>query len=233
MVKEGDLVYILSVERRARRPKAAIFDLDGVIVDTVPLHFRAWKSTFLRYGKDLTFEEYKEKIDGIPRIDGVRAVFPDLPEDRVLKIAEEKQKEFLRALDKEGVKVYQDALDLIRTLKGSGLRVAVVSSSKNCIPVLRRAGIEGLFDLIVPGQEVRKGKPHPEIFLLAANRLGLEPRECVVFEDATLGVKAAKRGGFPCIGIDRYGDPARLEEADLVVDDLSSVDLKTLEELLQ
>lgn len=216
-----------------RRVKGAIFDLDGVMVDTVPLHFRAWRTTFLKYGKDLTFEEYKERIDGIPRIDGVKAVLPDLPMAVIEELAEEKQRWFLQLLDREGVRVYQDALHLVNILKGEGLRVAVVSSSRNCLPILKKAGIEGIFDIVVPGQEVSKGKPHPQIFFLAAERLNLLPSECVVFEDAVLGVRAAKNGGFRCVGIDRYGDPKRLKEADLVVDNLSTIDIHTLEGLLR
>jgi beta-phosphoglucomutase len=211
--------------------KGVIFDLDGVIVDTVPLHFKAWKKMFAEYGKDFTFEDYKQKVDGIPRMDGARAILTDLPEDELKKAADKKQNYFLQFLEEEGVKVYQSTVDLINKLKSEGIKVAVISSSKNCLPILKRAGLVDLFDVMITGNDIKKGKPDPEIFLLAAEKLGLEPSECIVFEDALLGVEAAKNAGMICIGIDRYGKPERLKRADLVVSDVGEVSLEKLKEL--
>ncbi|MBN1526932.1 MAG: beta-phosphoglucomutase family hydrolase [Candidatus Omnitrophica bacterium] len=205
-----------------------IFDLDGVIVDTVPLHFKAWKKMFGEYGKDFTFDDYKAKVDGIPRIDGARAILTDLPQDELEKAAEKKQEYYLEALEKEGAVVYEGTLALIRDARKEGMKTAVVSSSKNCPFIVKRAGIDGLFDVIIGGNDVKKGKPDPEMFLTACSRLGFEPAECIVFEDAVLGVEAARRGKFKCVGIDRYKSPERLSKADLVVDDLAGVGLSRL-----
>jgi beta-phosphoglucomutase len=213
--------------------KGVIFDLDGVIVETVLLHFNAWKKMFYEYGKEFTFEEYKKKVDGIPRLDGARAILKDLDEEELKKAAEKKQKYFLELLEKEGVKVYQSTIRLIKELKKNNIRVAVISSSKNCLPILKRANIDSLFDVIITGNDIKKGKPDPEIFILACKKLNLSPSECVVIEDAVLGVEAAKKGNFKCIGIDRYGNPARLSKADLVVKDLSEIDLEVLSKIIQ
>jgi beta-phosphoglucomutase len=213
--------------------KGIIFDLDGVIVETVLLHFNAWKKMFYEYGKEFTFEEYKKKVDGIPRLDGARAILKDLDEEELKKAAEKKQKYFLELLEKEGVKVYQSTIRLIKELKKNNIRVAVISSSKNCLPILKRANIDSLFDVIITGNDIKKGKPDPEIFILACKKLNLSPSECVVIEDAVLGVEAAKKGNFKCIGIDRYGNPARLSKADLVVKDLSEIDLEVLSKIIQ
>ncbi|MEA3560166.1 MAG: beta-phosphoglucomutase family hydrolase [Candidatus Omnitrophota bacterium] len=211
--------------------KGAIFDLDGVIVDTVPLHFKAWKKMFSGYSREFSFEDYKDKVDGIPRISGARAILTDLPEDELKKAAEKKQSYFLEFLEKEDVNVYTGTLDLINEIKKENIKVAVISSSKNCLPILKKQGIDDLFEVIITGFDIKKGKPDPEVFFSASQKLNLEPEECIVFEDAVLGVEAAKRGNFKCVGIDRYRSPSRLSKANLVVNDLSEINLEKLKKL--
>lgn len=213
--------------------KGAIFDLDGVIVNTVPLHFKAWKNMFEEYGRDFTFDDYKNKVDGIPRIDGARAILTDLSEEELKKAALKKQKYFLDFLNQNGIEVYQSTIGLIKELKANNIKAAVISSSKNCLNILQKTNIEDLFSVVITGNDVKIGKPSPDIFLLACERLNLRPSECVVFEDAVLGVEAARRAGMKCIGIDRYNNPKRLDNADRVVSDLSEVEIKTLRMLFK
>ncbi len=213
--------------------EAAIFDLDGVIVDTIDLHFKAWKKMFLEYGKKIDFEDYKQKVDGIPRVDGAKSILIDLPEEKLKEAATRKQNYFLDSLDQEGVKVYQSTIDLIDKLKSKGVKVGVISSSRNCRHILEKAGIGNLFDTIVAGGDIDKGKPNPDVFLQAALNLGIEPSKCLVFEDAVLGVEASRRANIKCVGIDRYQNPQRLAQADLVVDDLSEVSIENLDELFK
>jgi len=208
--------------------KGAIFDLDGVIVNTVPLHFKAWKKMFGEYGKELTFEDYKKKVDGILRISGARAILTELSDEELEQAGAKKQGYFLELLETEGIEVYESTLDLIKELKQNNIKVAVISSSKNCLPILKKTGIDGLFEVIITGHDIKKGKPDPQVFLSACRKLDLTPQECIVFEDAVLGVEAAKRGNFSCVGIDRYGNPARLAKADLVINDLSEAGLERL-----
>ena len=211
--------------------KAAIFDLDGVIVDSVPLHFKAWKKMFNDYGRQFSFEDYKNKVDGIPRLSGARAILSDFSDQELKKAGDSKQQYFLEFLEKEGVKVYQSTVDLVKQLRQNKLNTAVISSSKNCLPILKKSGIDSLFDVIITGHDIKRGKPEPDVFLLAAEKLGQNPADCIAFEDAVLGVEAAKRGNFRCVGIDRYQNPARLAKADLVVADLSEIDLNRLKNL--
>jgi len=213
--------------------KGAIFDLDGVIVNTVPLHFKAWQRMFGEYGKEFNFEDYKNKVDGIPRMSGAKAILTGFSDEQLEKAAARKQTYFLEFLQKEGIQVYESTLNLIKQLIQSDIKVAVISSSKNCLPVLKKTQIENLFEVIITGHDIKRGKPHPDVFLLACRRLKLNPEECIVFEDAVLGAEAAKRGKFKCVGIDRYDNPSRLAEADLVVNDLSQVDLNSLKKLME
>ncbi len=211
--------------------KAAIFDLDGVIVNTVPLHFKAWQKMFKEYGRDFTFEDYKEKVDGIPRLDGARAILNEASEDELKKASEKKQGYFLEYLERAKIPVYNSTVDLIKNFKEKGLKVAIISSSKNCLSVLKKIALVDLFDVIITGNDITKGKPDPQVFLMAAKKVSVDPVECVVFEDAVLGVEAAKRAGMRCIGIDRYGKPDRLNKADLVVSDLAEVDMEKIKVL--
>jgi len=203
--------------------KAGVFDLDGVIVDTVPIHFKAWKAMFADYGKAFSFDDYKNKVDGIPRTDGCRAILTGLSDDEIKTASDKKQVYYLEYLKKEGIKVYDTTITLIYSLLRNSIRIAVISSSKNLFMVLEKAGIGGLFEVKISGNDITKGKPDPQVFLMAAERLNIMPDDCVVFEDATLGVEASKRAGMKCVGIDRDNHPDLYKKADMVVHDLSEI----------
>ena len=213
--------------------KGAIFDLDGVVVNTVPLHFKAWKRMFSEYGKDFTFEDYKHKVDGIPRFDGARAILTDSNEDEIEKAASKKQEYYIESVKKGEIEVYHSTVDLIKELKEKGLKIAAASSSRNCRFVLEKARLIYLFDAIITGNDFKKGKPDPEIFLLSTSLLGLLPVEVVVFEDAKLGVLAAKNGSMLCVGIAREGDRDILDKADIVVNDLKEINYDKLKGLFK
>lgn len=213
--------------------KGAIFDLDGVIVDTVPLHFKAWKRMFSEHGKDFTFKDYKEKVDGIPRLDGARAILTDLSAGELEKAGAKKQQYYLELVDAGEIETYQSTVELIKELKKNGIKVAAASSSRNCRYILEKVKFITLFDTIVSGGDFKKGKPDPEIFLLAASQLGLSPDEVVVFEDAILGVEAAKNGMMRCVGIARREDKEVLKKADIVVSDLAEVNYAKLKGLFK
>lgn len=213
--------------------KAAIFDLDGVVVDTVPLHFKAWKRMFTEYGKNFTFQDYKEKVDGIPRVNGGRAILFDLSTQELIKATDKKQKYFLEYLKKEKIPIFKTTLKLMKKLKNKEIKIAVISSSKNASYILEKTGIIKFINVEVDGNDITKGKPHPQIFLIAAEKMGLKPKNCIVFEDAVLGVKAAKRAKMLCIGVDRHNDPERLKRADIIVKDLEEINYNKLISLFE
>jgi beta-phosphoglucomutase len=212
--------------------EAVIFDLDGVVVDTVPLHFKAWKRMFNEHGHEFTFDDYKQKVDGIPRYDGARAILTELSEDDLRKAADRKQDYFRELLDAGDIPRYDTTIGLIGELIAAGVKVAVISSSKNCPHILKKIGLYDRLGAVVSGKDITKGKPDPQIFLMAAERLHAAPERCVVFEDAVLGVEAAKRGGMKCVGIDRYGSPGRLSKADVVVKDAGEMTVDGLRRLI-
>ena len=207
--------------------RGAIFDLDGVLVDTVPVHFLAWKTMFESRGIPFDDAAYLAKVDGRTRQDGVRAMMPDADEATVTAAADQKQVLFVERLAR-GLAVFESSIALVHRLGEAGVALAVASSSANIRPILARAGILERFGAVVSGADIENGKPHPEIFLTAARALGLSPGECVVFEDAESGVQAAGRGGFHCVGIDRAGRPERLRGADRLITDLAELDASEL-----
>jgi len=230
---------------------AIICDLDGVVTDTAAVHSSAWKNLFdgvlkARAGQTgepfvpFTPDDYLQYVDGKPRYDGVRTFLAsrgitlpegtpdDSPDEQtVCGLGNRKNLEFNEVIRRDGVTVFDGAVTVIRRLRAEGMRAAVVSSSKNCGPVLASAGLTDLFEAQVDGiSAVEKGlpgKPAPDTFIEGARMVGATPAECIMVEDAIVGVQAGRAGGFGLvIGIDRgLGEAALLENgAHIVVKDL-------------
>jgi alpha,alpha-trehalase len=236
---------------------AFLFDLDGVLTRTAALHASAWKKLFDDYlaaaasrngAAFVPFDivaDYRAHVDGKPRLAGIRDFLGArgirLPEgtprddpgrETVHGLGKRKNRYFLEALEQEGVRVYRSAVALVREARALGVKTAVVSSSRNTVPVLRVARLTDLFQVRVDGVEVGRlglpGKPDPAMFLEAARRLGVPPARGVVFEDATAGVQAARNGGFGLVvGVGEGEQATRLRQhgAHVVVADLGTVRL--------
>lgn len=198
--------------------KAAIFDLDGVIVDTAKYHYLAWKRLARQLGFDLT-EEDNEQLKGISRIHSMEIVARigglSLPEAELHRLANLKNEWFIEYIEQmRPDEVFPGVVELVKDLRARGIRIGLASSSKNAPAVLGILQITELFDVVVDGTMIIHSKPDPEIFLLAAERLGLPPEVCLVFEDAEAGVEAALRAGMRCVGI---GSEVQLGKADMVL----------------
>ena len=212
--------------------RAVIWDMDGVIADTAPYHFKTWQEAFRKRGAEFTEAEFKrlfgQRADNIIR----STLGQDMPQDEVDAIVREKNENFRRAL-KNSIKPLPGAIELIESLVKNGFRVALASSApiQNIQLIINTLGIYNLFNVIVFGREVLESKPSPQIFLLAAQKLGVEPENCIVIEDAIAGVAAARRAGMHCIAITSTNTGERLQEADLIVDTLESITVKDLKKL--
>lgn len=239
----------------ADRFDAVLFDLDGVLTDTAAVHARAWKTMFDDFLRDRaarderpmepfsTAGDYKTYVDGKPRYDGVRSFLasrgiqlpegsPDDPPtaETICGLGNRKNDLVNQLLEDEGVVRYEGSLRLIHQLRDQGIKLGVVSSSRNCATVLAAADIDDLFEARVDGVAAAArglpGKPAPDTFLAAAADLGVTPQRAVVVEDAISGVQAGRAGGFGLvIGVDREGDPEALRSngADVVVSDLGEL----------
>jgi beta-phosphoglucomutase family hydrolase len=204
-------------------PRGFIFDLDGVLVDTVPAHVKAWSRTFKEFGFPFTAELYEQKIDGRPRLEALRDTMMGLDFHQLARAAEIKNDYFLNNIEDGLFKRFESSNRFVLRWREKGVRMATASSSVNVKAILEKIGLVDAFEVVIGGDDVEAGKPDPEAFLKAARGLNLAANECIVFEDAAAGVQAAKRGGFFCVGIHRYGDVARLAGADLIVNDLDQL----------
>lgn len=232
--------------------ESMIFDLDGVITRTRITHKKAWKEMFDSFFKKqageqspMTEADYQLYIDGKPRYQGVKS-FLDSREinlpfgeptdkpgfDSICALGNIKNVLFNEILDRDGVEVYQDAIDKLRFWREKGIKTAIVSSSKNCKKIIEAAGIQDLFDARVDGltseQTGLKGKPDPDIFVEAARLLNARPENSVVFEDAISGVQAGQRGYFALVvGVNRFNNKEALLEAgaDITIDSFLELDL--------
>lgn len=237
------------------RFQAALFDLDGVVTKTAVIHAHAWRQLFDAYLKaygdrtgrsfapfDLE-RDYRAYVDGKPRYDGVDSflksrgiVLPwgtpgdDPEQETIYGLGNKKDRYFETQLREKGVIVYDATVTFLRFIRSRGMKTAVVSSSKHCKEVLEAAGLTPLFDTRVDGVELQRlqlrGKPAPDTFLEAAQRLGVQPPQAIVIEDAYVGVQAGRAGGFGLvIGLDRRGEAEALREhgAHIVTRDLSEL----------
>lgn len=239
---------------------AVIFDLDGVVTDSAKVHARAWKALFDDYLRDVGGDaaepfdiasDYRAYVDGRSRVDGVRTFLAargltlpigspsDGPEElSIWGLGNRKDREFVEALERDGVDVFESTVQLLRDLESAGVRRGVASSSRNCARILRLTGLASLFEVRVDGVTLADrslpGKPAPDIFLECAALLDVDPRRSVVVEDAVSGVQAARAGGFGLvIGVDRHDVRGDLlaAGADVVVTDLAECQMAAIDAL--
>ncbi|HKB33464.1 MAG TPA: beta-phosphoglucomutase family hydrolase [Candidatus Dormibacteraeota bacterium] len=234
---------------------ACLFDLDGVITKTAVVHAQAWKAMFDAYLKQRAetsgeafrpfdnVADYDEYVDGKPREEGVRSFLASrhitLPEggeddppeaETIHGLGDRKDQLFLHLIRTNGVEAYEGSIRYLHAAREAQLKLAVVTSSKNCTEVLRAARLDGMFDAQVDGNVAHEkrlaGKPAPDTYLEAARMLGSTPPRSAVYEDALAGVAAGHAGGFGLVvGVDRVGQAAALRRhgADVAVKDLADL----------
>ncbi|MFM8849984.1 MAG: beta-phosphoglucomutase [Cytophagales bacterium] len=211
--------------------RAAIFDLDGVIVDTAHYHFIAWQRLASELGINFT-EADNERLKGVSRMRSLEIILEiggvALTEAKKEELATKKNGWFVEYI--EAIKpqeVFAGVPDMLQMLRQQGYKIALASSSKNAETVIRLLQIGHLFDAIVDGTMITHTKPDPEIFLLAAKKINEAPANCVVFEDAEAGVEAALAAGMRCVGV---GSPEQLGKANFIVAKTAEFDLGKLRE---
>jgi beta-phosphoglucomutase len=209
--------------------KACLFDLDGVLVDTAVYHFQAWKNLGKNFDYELT-EEQNEELKGISRVASLDRILTwakkEASQEQKNKWLIEKNENYLELISNMNPsEILPGVLDFLQEIKAQGYLIALGSASKNAEVILRKTGLISWFDAIIDGNHVQKSKPDPEVFLKGAEALGVSPENCIVFEDASAGIEAAKRAGMKAIGI---GDPSILGEADQVISSFVGVQASKL-----
>ena len=204
--------------------KGALFDLDGVLVDTAKYHYLAWKRLAKELGFDFT-EADNERLKGVSRMRSLEILLEvggiALADGEKEQAAARKNAWYVKhlsALDETAL--LNGSKDYLLMLRANGIRVALGSASKNAPLILGRLGIAPLFDAVIDGNSVSKAKPDPEVFLKGAEAIGVAPELCVVFEDALAGIEAARAGGMRVVAV---GSAELLPGADRYVASLADM----------
>lgn len=213
--------------------KGFIFDLDGVIVDTAKYHFLAWRKLAKGVGVDFT-EIQNEQLKGVSRQKSLEKILEwgnkTLSEEEFNRLMALKNEDYLTHVEnmKED-EILPDVPKVLNYLISKEQPLALGSASKNAHTILDKVNLLEKFDVIVDGNGVKIGKPNPEVFLNAAKLLNVSPNDCIVFEDAVAGVKAANAAHMISIGI---GDKSVLNEADYVFNNFTEISIEFLEDIM-
>ena len=213
--------------------RGVIFDLDGVLVTTDEFHYLGWKR--LADEEGIPFNRgINHRLRGVSRMASLEILLERSPrtysDDEKARLAERKNSYYLGHLERLTPKdALPGAREILAELRRRGIRTAVASSSRNAPAIMSRVALEGAVDAMADGNDITHSKPHPEVFLIAAKRLGLPPQECLVVEDAEAGIEAGRRAGMAVFGIgsrETLPGVARLAAslAETTVDDLLAVD---------
>ena len=210
--------------------KAVIFDMDWVISNTLPIHSEAESRVLLEYGIKMSPKQMAEEFNGVPDKRMFEIIFSRFNKKLDYEQVAKRKWKLFQELARNNINPIAGALELINSLLKKEFLLAVASSAPIKIVdlVLNTLDLKEKIKCIVYTHEVEQGKPSPDIFLLVANRLMVEPQYCVVIEDALLGIQAAKAAGMKCISITTTHTRDELKEADKVID---SFDELTMEEI--
>lgn len=211
---------------------AVIFDLDGVIVSTDEFHYQAWKQ--ISDQEKIYFDrEINERLRGVSRMESLEIILShsdkNFSENEKQLLAQQKNEIYCELLNKLSPNdILPGVINLLLSLKAKDIKIAIGSSSKNTPFILEQIGLASSFDAIADGNGITNSKPDPEVFLLAAEKLGVNPEECVVIEDAQAGIDAAISAGMIAVGI---GTTASCVNAHLKLKDLSFLSIEQLVEV--
>jgi beta-phosphoglucomutase len=213
--------------------KAFIFDLDGVIVDTAKYHYLAWKKIANELGIEFT-HEHNELLKGVSRVRSLDIILGlgnvEASQEQKDQWLVQKNEEYLTYLvDMDQSEILPGVMKVLEFLKANNQPIALGSASKNARPILEKTGILSYFDVIVDGNDVSNAKPDPEVFLQAAQKLGMTNENSIVFEDSVAGIQAANIAAMTSIGI---GEATILNEAKYNFKDFTYIDEAFLNSLI-
>ncbi len=207
--------------------KAVLFDMDGTMVDNNVFHMKAFQEFCRRHGYDLSEEEFKTKLSGKRNSEILRNMFgKDITDEQIKQYGDDKEAIY-REMYAPHIKPVEGLHDFIQTLKKRNIKVAVATSGqeKNRRFVFEKLGFLDTFDVVTGEEHIVKGKPDPEIFLNTADKLGVSPKHCLVFEDSPSGVKGAKNAGMKVIGLSTTHTEEELREADGTIKNFSEINM--------
>lgn len=208
---------------RTRPARAVIFDLDGVIVLSLTMHYHAFRETFAAEGREFPIEEYRRVAVGASREQVIRHVMGELPAGDFARLMAAKERHVREYLERRGLDLVPGVLDFVRSVRRRGARTAVATAGRTPELILRSVGADGLFDAVVGRDQVQRTKPFPDLYLLAAGTLGVEPADCIVVEDSPVGIEAALAAGMRVIALTTTEPTERLARATAVHDGFAEI----------
>ncbi|QAT41274.1 beta-phosphoglucomutase [Clostridium sp. JN-9] len=212
--------------------RCCLFDLDGVIVDTAKYHYLAWRQLADELGFEFTKND-NERLKGVSRMKSLEILLEigglSFDESTKLKLADKKNKWYVQYISKMTPdEILPGVKNFIDDIKSRGIKTTIGSVSKNTMTILNNVGLTSYFDVIIDGTKITHAKPNPEVFLKGAEELNIDPKNCVVFEDAKAGIEAAINAGMYSIGI---GSPEVLSKADIVISGFEEMSFDKLKSL--
>lgn len=213
---------------------AVLFDMDGVLVDNQEYHFQSW----LKFGEKYTISVDKENFltfFGSSSKETIEGLFKkSVPDDQIKKYALEKE-QIYRDLYRPHLKLLNGLKDFLLILKKKGIATAIATSAPlvNAEYVVKEASLENLFDEIVHDADFKRGKPEPEVYLIAAKKLNYAPSRCIVFEDSLQGIEAARRAGMKVIGVATTNTSEKISHTDKVIKDFTEITLEDLYKIME
>jgi len=215
------------------KPAAVIFDMDGTLVDNNPYHVKAWQAFYQKRGLELSLDEYKQNINGRVAKDIFPYIFErEIEPDEIVLLSDEKESLY-RELYKPHIKPIDGLVPFLEELQNAGLPMSIATSGLpvNIDFLFEHLVIKKYFQSIIDASQITKGKPNPEIFLKAAQSIHADPLSCVAFEDSVSGIAAAKAAGMKVVALTTMQKRGFIQQADLIIDDYTQVNLTMLREL--
>lgn len=214
--------------------KAILFDIDGTLLDNNDYHKKAWMKYLKQEGKEISDEEFKDKISGRTNVDAIRHIYGEEISEEEAEKYYLKKEEIYRRLYETHIAPIEGLIDFLNELQEHNITMALATSGiqVNIDFMFEHVPIKSYFKTIIQAKDITNGKPDPEIFLKTAKALNVDVKDCVVFEDLTSGVEAGKAAGMKVVALTTTHTPNELHEADLVINNYKEISIKRLAELL-
>lgn len=203
--------------------KGVIFDMDGVVVDNHAYHFKAWMGFSKKYSFELNDKIYRENFNGKTNADLFKMIFGELTQERVNELIKEKEEAY-QEIYREHMRAHTGLIDFLELLKKHKIKIALGTSAptSNVDFTLDTLNLRKYFEVIVDGLQVTNGKPDPEVYLLCVSKLGLQSKDCVVFEDSLAGLESGIRAGCQVVGVATSHQKWELEnKTDVIIHDFT------------
>ena len=214
---------------------AVIFDLDGTLIDNNSFHLKAWQEFYKKRNRTLTEEEYKKEFNGKTNVDVLKHVFAEpLSQEENDRYTNEKE-DLYRKIYEPHIEPVKGLLDLLQEIQDAGIAMAIATSGirVNIDYMFEHVPIRHYFKEVIYSKDIKKGKPDPEIYFITAKKLAVDPKNCVVFEDAVAGVQSAKDAGMKVIAVTTTHTPAELAQADQLIRHYDEISVKDILQLLE